>query len=160
MMMTIAIKPAAMTAAQDAGHISWEYVERQQMTGENRNVQMLTWELCLQKHLSYTVSQLMNTEGFNNINSLRLTMSWGCKNNGASFHLHLYGCFSEHCMWWRQGVVFWSSGFASSMVFSSARQTAATAVFCWCCILYGCSFCAWKIKCPVSSNSLALLQQH
>lgn len=35
------------------------------------------------KHLSHPVSQLMGTGGFNNINSLRLTMSWECKSNGG-----------------------------------------------------------------------------
>lgn len=96
-MMTIARKPAATTAVHDAGHVSWVGMERQQTAGINGDVQTLSWEGWLQKHLSYTISQLMSTEGFNNIDSLRLTMSWGCKSNGASFHLHLRSCFSEHC---------------------------------------------------------------
>lgn len=93
--MTILIKPAAMTAVHDAGHVSWGKVERQQTAGGNGNVQRPSWERCLRKRLSYMVSQLMSTEGFHNINSLRLTVSWGCKSNGASFHFHLHGCFSE-----------------------------------------------------------------
>lgn len=135
-----------MTAVHDAGHISWVDMERQQTSGINGDVQMLSWEGWLQKRLSYTISQLMSTEGFNNINSLRLTTSWGCKSNGASFHLHLHSCSSEG---WGQGEVFWSNPFSSSMVFSFAGQTAAAAeVSCWCCILYACSFLCMGDKTP------------
>lgn len=104
-MTTIARKPAAMTAVHDAGHISWVDMERQQTPGINGDVQTLSWEGWLQKRLSYTISQLMSTEGFNNINSLRLTTSWGCKSNGASFHLHLHSCSSEQGMGTGRGVL-------------------------------------------------------
>lgn len=137
-------------------------VERQQTAGGNGNVQTPSWEGRLRKRLSYTVSQLMSTEGFNNINSLRLTVSWGCKSNGASFHLHLHGCFfwALQVLETRRGVLEQLLCLLHGFLFLPGRlwlpqKFSVGAAYCT-----AVAFCAREIKRPLSSNSLALLRQH